>query len=260
MALILFSRASPGTAQAKWSTMKVRFGYFFSTGSIKAGPLRVQTATAMSWSMHAFHTGSKAPSANIFWCSGSFIDKRRLHTPGCSSQRGSSLYCSGRAGTNQAMTRKRLGYLAAAAWAQAGLRLGATPAGEMTARSMPASSIRPSMRSAGMGSGRCDSAPGPHGSSGVFAFQMWTCASVIMPSSLRLDLLTGLDIRHRRKRRIRRLPCNRRPVQLALVLRPVERRRAVQRAAVVPHHRIAVAPRMAVDELRLGAELGQLVE
>src|SRR5262245_23551208 len=57
----------------------------------------------------------------------------------------------------------------------------------MTARSIPASSISPSMRSAGMGSGRCDSAPGPHGSSGVFAFQMCTCASVIMRSSLGLD-------------------------------------------------------------------------
>ena len=52
MACTLLSRASPGVAQAKWSMMKVRFGYFFSTGSIRAGPLRLQTATAMSWSMN----------------------------------------------------------------------------------------------------------------------------------------------------------------------------------------------------------------
>src|SRR5690349_2604767 len=65
---------------------------------------------------------------------------------------------------------------------------------------------------------------------------------------------------HRRERGVRRLSHDGRAVQLALVPGPVERRRTVQRAAVVPHHRIAVAPGMAVDELRLRAERRQLVE
>ena len=49
-------------------------------------------------------------------------------------------------------------------------------------------------------------------------------------------------------------------MQLALVFRLVERRRAVQRAAVVPHDGVTVAPWVAVEVFRLGYERGQFIQ
>ena len=53
--------------------------------------------------------------------------------------------------------------------------------------------------------------------------------------------------RHGRKRTVRRLSRDGRAVRLALVFGSIERRGTVQRTAVVPHHRVAIAPWVAVD-------------
>ena len=72
--------------------------------------------------------------------------------------------------------------------------------------------------------------------------------------------LSDTRFRHFRKGAIRRLSSDGRTVQFAFGLGLVERRRPVQRAAVVPHYRVPVTPLMAVHELWLGAERGQLVQ
>src|SRR4051812_19463241 len=67
-------------------------------------------------------------------------------------------------------------------------------------------------------------------------------------------------LRHPCKNSIRRLSGNRGAMKLAAILRFIERRRAVQRTAVIPDHQIVLAPCVAVDKLRLRAESGELVD